>query len=68
MKFNSRNQTRIWYHVPTKTMRFVIRTVDSFHYDNFKLNVAKYVRKNHIQTNEHWSKNWVKNNLKQDLN
>jgi hypothetical protein len=24
MKFNSRNQTRIWYHVPTKTMRFVL--------------------------------------------
>jgi hypothetical protein len=45
---------------------FVIRTVDSFHYDNFKLNVAKYVRKNHVQTNEHWSKNWTQNNLKDD--
>ena len=42
---------------------FVIRNVDSFHYDDFSKNVAKYVRKNHVQTNEHWTKNWKPNKV-----
>ena len=42
---------------------FVIRNVDSFHYDDFSKNVAKYVRKNHVQTNEHWTKNWEPNKV-----
>lgn len=33
---------------------FVIRIVDSFHISQFQYNVAKYVRKNHVITNEHW--------------
>ena len=42
---------------------FVIRNVDSFHYDDFSKNIAKYVRKNHVQTNEHWTKNWKPNKV-----
>jgi hypothetical protein len=33
---------------------YVIRTCGSFHYDDFNDNVAKYVRKNHVQTSNHW--------------
>ena len=33
---------------------YVIRVADSFHYDEFKHKVAKFVRVNHVQTDEHW--------------
>ena len=33
---------------------YVVRNVDSFHYDNFGLNVAKFVRAGHVQTDQHW--------------
>jgi len=33
---------------------YVVRLADSFHYDEFKTSVAKFVRKNHIQTDQHW--------------
>lgn len=36
------------------TEGYVIRNSESFHYDEFKYNVAKYVRKGHVQTSEHW--------------
>lgn len=33
---------------------YVIRNADSFHYDKSSSNIAKYVRKNHVQTDSHW--------------
>ncbi|ERI09939.1 RNA ligase family protein [Aneurinibacillus aneurinilyticus] len=33
---------------------FVVRLADAFHYDDFMHSAAKFVRKNHVQTNEHW--------------
>jgi len=43
---------------------YVCRTVEGFHYDDFQKCVAKYVRKNHVQTDEHWmNKEIVKNGL-----
>jgi len=42
---------------------FVVRNVNSFNISNFCQNVAKYVRPNHVQTDEHWKKNWEKNTL-----
>lgn len=33
---------------------YVIRVAAEFHYDDFKDNVCKFVRKNHIQTDQHW--------------
>jgi hypothetical protein len=33
---------------------FVVRSAGSFHYDQFRHNVAKYVRKGHVQTTTHW--------------
>jgi len=36
----------------------VTRIADSFTTDEFKQVVAKYVRKGHVQTDEHWKLNW----------
>lgn len=33
---------------------YVVRKVEQFHFVDFERNVAKWVRKNHVQTNEHW--------------
>ena len=35
-----------------------MRITDSFALDYFPHYVCKYVRANHVQTNEHWTKNW----------
>lgn len=42
---------------------YVIRNAGSFEYKDFKQNVAKYVRPNHVQTHERWKTNWEKNEL-----
>lgn len=44
---------------------FVIRNVDKFKLGDFSRNVAKYVRANHVQTDEHWTENWTVNPCKQ---
>jgi len=45
---------------------FVIRNVGSFHYDDFDKNLAKWVRKNHVQTDSHWMQSKiVPNKLKE---
>lgn len=33
----------------------VMRNRESFHYNDFKNNVVKYVRENHVQTSDHWA-------------
>jgi hypothetical protein len=44
----------------------VIRTTMGFNYDNFNRCVAKYVRPNHVQTDDHWSQSEImKNKLKE---
>ena len=42
---------------------FVVRNSASFLYSEFKLNVGKYVRANHVTTDEHWTRNWVPNEI-----
>jgi len=37
---------------------FVFRNANKFVASDFKYNVLKYVRKNHVQTDEHWTRNW----------
>lgn len=37
---------------------FVIRHANRFHADDFQNNVTKYVRKGHVQTDQHWTRNW----------
>lgn len=44
---------------------FVVRPSSSFPADEFKYAVAKFVRRNHVQTDEHWAHQpIVKNELK----
>jgi len=42
---------------------FVVRPLESFSDDMFSTHVAKYVRKGHVQTDEHWSKNWKESKI-----
>jgi hypothetical protein len=42
---------------------FVMSTPYGFMADEFSDNVCKYVRKNHVQTDEHWTNNWTWNQL-----
>jgi len=42
---------------------FVFRNKNRFHVNDFSTNVLKYVRKNHVQTDEHWSRNWKRAKL-----
>ena len=37
---------------------FVMQVTERFHNDSFGDVVAKYVRKGHVQTDEHWTRNW----------
>lgn len=44
----------------------VIRLTSSFPLDDFKHYVCKWVRPNHVQTDEHWTRNWKKAELNYD--
>lgn len=43
---------------------FVMRVTNQFDVENFSENMCKFVRKNHVQTDEHWTKNWKPCRLK----
>ena len=42
----------------------VVRNAGMFHNDDFADNVMKWVRKDHVTTDEHWTRNWVKSKIK----
>ena len=41
----------------------VVRNAESFGLDDFSKNVVKFVRANHVQTDEHWKRNWKRAKL-----
>ena len=43
---------------------FVIRKPDAFAANDFDRNVMKYVRPKHVQTDQHWRRNWQPCKLK----
>jgi ATP-dependent RNA circularization protein (DNA/RNA ligase family) len=45
---------------------FVVRLAESFSFNNFSKYVVKYVRKGHVQTDKHWTKNWKRANIKME--
>lgn len=50
---------------PIKQEGFVVRLADTFHFDDFSKYMVKFVRKGHVQTDEHWmSQPIVPNKLK----
>lgn len=42
----------------------VVRNAGEFPNEDFGANVMKWVRKNHVKTDTHWSRNWVKAKIK----
>jgi hypothetical protein len=42
---------------------YVIRNAGRFHFDHFSVNVAKYVRPNHVQSDNHWMSKTVVPNI-----
>jgi hypothetical protein len=50
---------------PVDAEGYVVRVADEFRLENFSTSVAKYVRKNHVQTDEHWmAKEVIPNRLR----
>ena len=47
----------------SKQEGYVITTVRGFNISDYDKNVAKYVRANHVITDQHWKKHLVENNL-----
>ena len=45
----------------------VIRNAESFLEKDFSENVMKWVRKGHVQTDEHWTRNWKKAKLNYEI-
>jgi hypothetical protein len=41
---------------------YVVRRADAFHYSAFRRSVAKFVRANHVQTNQHWLRTRIERN------
>lgn len=44
----------------------VVRNREEFKADDFALNVYKWVRAGHVQTDQHWTKNWQPNPIVRD--
>jgi hypothetical protein len=42
----------------------VVRVRNSFHDDDFSNSLLKYVRKDHVSTDQHWAKNYKKATIK----
>ncbi len=45
----------------------VVRQYEAFNEEDFGKSVLKYVRANHVQTDEHWTKNWKKARLNYEV-
>lgn len=45
---------------------FVIRVANQFNIEDTWKSIVKYVRKGHVQTDQHWSKNWKQAKIKRD--
>jgi hypothetical protein len=57
------NKSKLPLVNPEEQEGYVIRSSTSFEYNTFADNVRKYVRKTHVQTNEHWLTKPVEKNL-----
>lgn len=51
---------------PTTIEGIVSRNTDAYTVDRFSENVFKYVRKGHVKTDEHWTRNWKRARLNQE--
>jgi tRNA splicing ligase len=46
----------------------VVRNKNKFYYNDFNKYVVKYVREHHVQTDEHWKRNWKRAKLIYEYN
>jgi hypothetical protein len=46
---------------------YVVRNTDAFRYEDFAVNVGKYVRKGHVQTSQFWMTEYLKNPVNNQL-
>jgi len=57
------------FKVPTKSAfgdeieGYVVRNVDEFPVDKMSINIAKWVRKAHVKTDDHWKTKWLPNRI-----
>lgn len=49
---------------PCQREGIVSRNADGFSVENFERNIFKYVRKGHVKTDEHWTRNWRRAKLR----
>ena len=54
--------------VPCRMEGIVSRNAAAYSVNNFKKNVFKYVRKDHVKTDKHWTRNWKRAPLKWEKN
>lgn len=55
--YNSKLIHKVYETIASKRLieGYVVRITNAFNYSDFNNSVAKYVRPNHVQTDEHWS-------------
>jgi len=51
-------QMKTGSHLGGECEGLVVRNAENFFEDDFSINVLKYVRANHVKTDEHWTRNW----------
>jgi len=64
--FTTEKELKNWFETEIKKTSsiggeregFVVRSVDYISEEDFPRLVQKYVRKNHVQTDQHWKMNW----------
>lgn len=65
-KVSDNIKNNIHPHKEDEIEGYVVRNTKSFPYRDFRRNTAKYVRKNHVQTSQHWmTEKVIKNELVQ---
>lgn len=60
--FESWNENKLNQKSDDPVEGYVIRTKDGFHYDDFATYMAKWVREDHVQTDQHWMEKEVEPN------
>ncbi len=60
--FNQAHLERLAQNMMSTKEGYVVRLEDQFYYEDFGTSVAKFVRKNHVQTDQHWMHQKVRPN------
>lgn len=61
--YNEEQIKSLWSNELSEKMEgYVVQNSESFNFNEFNENTAKFVRKNHVQTNDHWMHSEIKKN------